>query len=97
MSEGIEKVRVWIKVANASHDRAVEFILEPWAEQYTMAPGTSFDVVAEGPPGDYVQIEWSETRIVVYGWTGSVISVYEKGRELSGATNPWPPLPSSEA
>lgn len=96
MTESTDKARVWIKLSNASQEHTVVFTLEPWAEQYPMAPGTQFDVVAEGPPGDFIEIEWTEDRITVFGWTGSVAAVYENGRELSGAPNPRPPLPSAE-
>ncbi len=94
MSESAEKMRVWIKVSNASQDHVVLFVLEPWGDQYEMAPGTIFDVVGEGAHGESFHIEWAEDSITVYGWAESVVAVYENGQELSGA--PWPPLPSPE-
>lgn len=38
-----------------------------------MPGGATFDIVAQGPDGDALEIEFDETDITVYGWSGSVV------------------------
>ena len=41
--------------------------LEPWGEQYTMAPEATFTAVARGPEGDTLEEEVSDNHIILYG------------------------------
>jgi hypothetical protein len=53
----------------------LELHLEPWGEQYSMPIGATFKVEADGPEDDVLEIEYVEGRIIVYGWSGSVVTV----------------------
>lgn len=62
-----------------------------------MAPDTIFEVVARGPDRDFLEIQCGDNQIALYGWTGSVVSVFQDGVELG--TGPFeqstePRLPS---
>lgn len=69
---------VQLRVTNA---REIELTLdvEPWGEQYPMAPGATFEVVARGPAGDCLEVEYGEDHITLYGWPGSTVSVSKAG------------------
>lgn len=62
--------------------RPVELRLEPWGERYTMPAGATFQIVARGPEGDSLEIEWGQDAVTVYGWPGSVVSVLRKGIDV---------------
>ncbi|HZS92977.1 MAG TPA: hypothetical protein VFE42_36495 [Chloroflexota bacterium] len=70
-----------VRVSNA---RTVDmpFYLEPWGEEYTLAPGAVIEVLAEGPPGASLEVELADDHITVYGWPGSVVTLYQDGAEL---------------
>lgn len=72
----------------------VTFYLEPWGEQFTMSRGTTFEIVACGPEGDCLEIVVGDNRITVYGWSGSIISVYHDGNLLGGSSVPAPSTPT---
>lgn len=59
--------------------------LEPWGEQYPMAPKAEYRVVAFGPPGETLMIEYDYGSITVYSWPGSVITLFKDGTQLG----PW--------
>jgi hypothetical protein len=45
---------------------ALTFSLEPWGEQYRLAPEETFEIVARGPEGDSLEVEFAvgtETRL----------------------------------
>lgn len=55
-------------------------IVEPWAEQYLIEPGRSVDVVGQGGRIDEgFEVEYFNEGIIVYGWEGSVVSVFSNG------------------
>jgi hypothetical protein len=85
-----ERVHFTIQISNES-EQEVMFRLEPWGEIYPMPSGITFDVVADGPSSDTLEVVWEPNTISVYGWPGSVVRVYYNGTQLSGAT--WPPSP----
>jgi hypothetical protein len=58
------------------------FSLEPWGEQYRLAPEETFEIVARGPEGDTLEVEFADDQIILYGWPGSVVTLLHKGTEL---------------
>jgi hypothetical protein len=94
IAERMESVRV-------SNARTVDmpFYLEPWGEEYTLAPGAVIEVAAVGPEGATLEVELADDHITVYGWPGSVVTLFQDGAELGaggGKRTPVPPLPSPE-
>lgn len=83
-----------LRVCN-SRSVALTFCLEPWGEQYSMAPEAIFDVVARGPKGDAPEVEFADDHIVLYGWPGSTVSVFHKGVELGAGCSERTPVPST--
>jgi len=65
-----------------SRSMALTFSLEPWGEQYTLAPEETFEIVARGPEEDSLEVEFADDQIIVYGWPGSVVALLHKGTEL---------------
>jgi len=64
-----------LRIANG-HSQPVEFRVEPWGEFFSMPAHASFEVVAQGPPGDHLEVLFREGTITVYGWSGSILSVF---------------------
>jgi len=80
-----------------SNTRSVPLILylEPWGEQYPIAPEATFTAVAKGPEGDGLEVEWADDHIVLYGWPGSVITLFQDGKEVGGGTSERASVPST--
>ncbi|HEY7546414.1 MAG TPA: hypothetical protein VID27_16110 [Blastocatellia bacterium] len=70
-----------ISIANRT-DRGLTFQVEPWGEQIPMPPGTAFQVVAEAKQQGEIEIEYKENDVLVWGWTGSVLTVFSNSREI---------------
>ena len=83
-----------LRVSN-SHSVALTFCLEPWGEQYPMAPEAIFEVVARGPKGDSLEVEFADEQIVLYGWPGSTVTVFHKGTELGAGCAERTPVPDT--
>lgn len=67
--------------------------LEPWANELSIPPKVTFEIVAEGPEGDNFEVAYEELRITAYGWSGSVLSVFHEGQLLLGCNIPVPLTP----
>lgn len=76
-----EPVEVSLLVEN-SHATDVIFALEPWAEEYDMAPGATFEVSASGPEAGELVVESSEQAITVWAWEGSEVQLWYNGVEV---------------
>ena len=81
-----------IKIQNA-HSYSLTIHVEPWGEEISMAAGTTYELVAQGPAGDCLLLAMEERRIVVWGWSGSVISVFCDGALLRSCDLPVPITP----
>lgn len=73
---------------------SLAFYLEPWGEEYLIPPDATFEVIARGPQGDCLEVEYADDHITVYGWSGSVVSLFHKGVELGPGNGPPTPVPS---
>lgn len=94
ITERVESVRV-------RNVRAIDlpFYLEPWGEEYVLAPGTALEIVAEGPAGDSLEVELADDHITVHGWSGSVVTLFQEGVELgagNGTRSRVPSVPQCE-
>jgi hypothetical protein len=70
-----------------THPGVVDFRIEPWGEVYPMGPGVSYEVVAQGPPETgSIQVEYGDDEIVVYGWPGSTLHVFDEAGQPVGGT-----------
>ena len=81
-----------IKIQNA-HSYSLTMHVEPCGEEISIAPGATYELVAQGPAGDCLLIAMEERRTVVWGWSGSVISVFCDGALLRACDLPVPITP----
>ena len=74
--------RMRLKLTN-SLDRPRIVVLEPWTGEYTLKPGKSFEIIAEGDMAQPLEIELVEDRIVVYAFdtAGAMLTIFEDGKE----------------
>jgi hypothetical protein len=63
-----------LMVATNSLPTPLKLVIEPWANEATIAPGHSMKVEFSGPQSGRIEIEVKEGVLVIYGWTGSVLS-----------------------
>ena len=70
-----------ISITNESN-RPLTFHLEPWGEQTPMPVGSTLPVKAEAKEQGEMQIQYKENEILVWGWTGSVLTVMTNGKEV---------------
>ena len=50
---------VALRVRN-SRTNEMQFYLKPWGERYTLAPGSVFEVIARGPAGNFIELEYGD-------------------------------------
>lgn len=63
--------------------KTILLIVEPWAEEYLLEPGQSVDVIGKGGVAEGVfEVEYFDGGLIVYGWEGSVLSVFNNGVEV---------------
>jgi hypothetical protein len=62
-------------------------VLEPWTGEYTLRPGETFDIVAEGDLAYPLQVELSEGRVTFYCFdsAGAQMSIFSNGKELKNS------------
>jgi hypothetical protein len=75
--------RVTLKVTNKLDEPRV-LIIEPWASEYLLPPGKSFDVIADGDLSYPLEVELAGDHITVYAFdsAGAMITVQHEGREV---------------
>ena len=79
------KYKSSIRITNSSEDSKL-LILEPWAEEFEMFSGKTFEFVGEGEKEGNFEIEFNENTIIVWGWESSAVKIFCDGEEL-GAGN----------
>jgi hypothetical protein len=87
---------VSLRLRNSS-ERELKLFLEPWGEEYRMPPNLALNVVAHGPRGDCLEVEFALDRVTVYGWSGSTVALFDGEAELGDGSRerePVPPTPS---
>jgi hypothetical protein len=65
-----------------SKSTPLSLVLEPWGEQFTVAPESGVDVVGEGPADGRFEVSVQDDGIAVYGWTGSTVEIFRDGEIL---------------
>jgi len=58
-----------------------------------MLPGTIFEVVAQGPEGDCLEVAHGDFDVVVYAWPHSTLSVFSARKLLREYSTPAPATP----
>jgi hypothetical protein len=81
-----------LRVSNYGSE-PITLCLEPWADEIPVPSKVTFEIVAEGPDGNCLEVTYRERRISVYGWSGSVLSVFHEGDRLVECAIPVPPTP----
>ena len=77
MQTETEKIELTVKVAN-QFNRDITLCLEPWADEYTLPKDEYLTILAQGPKNGLLEIEYSENRITIYGWSGSTCEIIKQ-------------------
>lgn len=91
-SEAEPRQSFWIK---NSEDIPIVLCLEPWGNELPISKGNDYLIVFQGPDHRYPAIEWSKKRITVYGWSGSVVSVFLNGKLTLSCATRVPEMPNN--
>jgi hypothetical protein len=73
---------VRFKITNPG-PKTLALVLEPWGEIYEMIPGEKYEVVGEGPDSDTLHVEPYPDHVIVWAWTGAIISLFRDGEQIS--------------
>jgi hypothetical protein len=90
--------KVSLRIRN-SQARELTFYLEPWGEEYKMPSETTLELMVQGPRGDFLEVEFGDDQVKVYGWPGSTVTLFKQGTELGAGLwerTPVPPSPQCE-
>jgi hypothetical protein len=85
-----------ISIENA-RDKEVIFHLEPWGDQIPMPAGCKFQIFAEAKEQGELEIQYEEDNILVWGWSGSIVSVYCDGQVVSAGHTAVPSVPEGQS
>ncbi len=69
-----ELCTVNLRIQNKSSRQRLIYV-EPWGEQVPYHLGETYEIIASGPRGNYLEVVLEETAITIVGWSGSVLSV----------------------
>jgi hypothetical protein len=83
---------VHLRIRN-SRPYALTLRIEPWAEELLMPAGSIYEIVAQGPDDDCIEISSNDEAFVVYGWSGSIISIFQDQALLFECRIPVPRVP----
>jgi hypothetical protein len=74
--------RVSLRLNNAQ-DGPLTVILEPWASEYQLLPGLTFDVVeTDGDPAELIEVQVGAGTLTLFARTGAKMSIFHEGAEL---------------
>ena len=66
---------------------------EPWADELTIAPHSQFRLEARSEQHGDLEIDYLPHRIVVYGWAGSTLQIFNGSELVRDFDVPFPDLP----
>ena len=75
----------WLRVSN-DRDTAIQFVLEPWGEYWSMAPHAKYEVQLSGSDSiDMPEIVIADTEIKLFAGRQVWAAVFYEGKEISHA------------
>lgn len=61
----------------------IRLVVEPWGREFILEPNSNVDIIIEGNTMlGCLEIESNEEGLIIYGWAGSIISIYQNGIEV---------------
>ena len=75
-----------IRVQNAGSS-SKNLWIEPWGDQIVMQPEDAFEIVANGPVGDCLEVACANSDIVIYAWAGVDTVCAPFGGNFAGVFN----------
>lgn len=67
--------------------------IEPWGDEISLAPGKTVALEAAGPAGGCLTVEQASECIIVYGWPGSILKVFDGEVLVRNLSVPAPRTP----
>ena len=94
MFDGRSTLTARLTNSSASTKRLV---LEPWGEVYEFPPGAIAEMVAEASTAGFPEFDYADEQITIYGWPGSIVTLFMNGVELGRSPAGKPPAPPTSA
>lgn len=82
-----------VRVRNNSQ-HPIKIYVEPWGDVLQMPSSTLYQIAAEGPAGDCMEVQFNRDGLTIYGWAGAVLSIYENGILVKDYPIPPPRTPT---
>lgn len=75
-----------VKVTNSAQDSKL-LILEPWAEEFEILSGETFEFIGEGEKEGQFEVEFNEDAIIVFSWDSSTVRIICNGEEINNGAS----------
>lgn len=85
-------VGTWLALQN-DQDSPVQLFLEPWAEEYTLAPRARLHVHGSSREAGFFEVSVRPDRITIWAWSGSTVRLFVGDEELGAELVPRPVIP----
>jgi hypothetical protein len=73
---------LWVTSSDPSPKRLT---IEPWGDQFEVLNGDKYQVVFSGPDNGVPLVEMNADGIQIHGWSGSTVSVFKDGSEMTSS------------
>lgn len=82
-----------IKIKNSSAEQK-KLYLEPWAEEFKIGAGKTFEFLAKADyEGDF-EVEFDKDAIIVWAWESSTVTVFCEGEKIGSEASGILKVPS---
>lgn len=80
------KYKSSVQITNSSKDSKL-LILEPWAEEFELFAGKTFEFFGEGEKEGKFEVEFTEDAIIVFAWESSMVKIFCDGEEINNGAS----------
>jgi hypothetical protein len=83
-------------IVNEGEDVLV-LIVEPWASEFSIAPGATFVVRAKSEVQGTLEVEREPARVTCWAWPHSTVEVWSGDRLIDSLDRPVPAVPEGSS
>lgn len=90
LMSGQSRQMLWVRNSGTT---PLVLCIQPWANEILVEPGKAYLAVFDGPEGKFPVVEWGMGKIILCGWSGSVVQVLLDETVVLSCAIPVPPVP----
>jgi len=91
-SQEAKDIREIVNITNKSGQN-LQICIEPWGDELAFPAESHFRIEADGPGGQGLEIEIATAHIVICGWVGSRLTVFDGATVVRDYPIRVPPVP----